>query len=98
MSYQVRIRPKVEDDLKEAYSYFEQCKIGLGTDFIQCIEASLSKISDNPKQYPVIHKTLHRALVNKFPYSIFYKIHEDIIIIFAVMHCAREPKKWILRV
>lgn len=97
MSYDVRIRPEAEGDLKEAYSYFEQCRSGLGADLILCVEDSLSKISRNPVQFPKIHKALHRALVKRFPYGIFYKIHGDIVIVFAIMHCAREPKKWMSR-
>ncbi len=94
MTYEVRIRPEAEEDLKEAYSYFEQCRIGLGADFMLCIEDSLSKISRNPEQYPLVYNVLHRTLVRRFPYGIFYKIHGDIVVVFAIMHCAREPKKW----
>ena len=98
MSYEIRIRPEAEYDLKDAYAYFELCRTGLGADFILCIEESLSKISRNPEQYPIIHKALRRTLVRRFPYGIFYKVHRNIVIVFAIMHCAREPKKWISRV
>lgn len=97
MLYKVRIRPEVEDDLKEAYSYFEHCRAGLGTEFMLCIEDTLLKISTHPKQYPIAHKKLHRALINKFPYGIFYTIQQNMVVIFAVMHCARDPLKWMLR-
>jgi toxin ParE1/3/4 len=97
VSYGVQIRPEAEEDLKEAYSYFEQCKSGLGADLILCIEDSLSKISRNLDQDPKIHKTLHRALVRRFLYGVFYKIHGDIVIVFAIMHCPIKPNKWISR-
>lgn len=94
MAYSVKIRAEAEEDLKDAYSYFEQCRTGLGADFILCIEESLSKISRNPDQYPVIYQGLHRTLVRRFPYGVFYKTHRDTVVVFAIMHCAREPKKW----
>jgi hypothetical protein len=41
----VRIRPEAELDLQDAYSYFEQCKFGLGNDFMECVENALAKVS-----------------------------------------------------
>ena len=94
MAFEIKIRPEAEGDLKEAYSYFEQCRTGLGADFILCVEDSLSKIARNPEQYPIVYKAFHRTLVRRFPYGIFYEVREDAVIVFAIMHCAREPKKW----
>ena len=98
MVYSVRIRVEAENDLKDAYCYFEQCRTGLGADFMLCIEESLAKISRNPQHYPVLHKSIRRTLVHRFPYGVFYQINEQTIVIFAVMHCAREPKNWNSRI
>ena len=34
MTYQLRIRNAAEADIQEAYKYFEECRHGLGQDFI----------------------------------------------------------------
>lgn len=93
----VRIQPEAEMDLQDAYSYFEHCKIGLGADFMDCVGDSLAKVSSNSEQYAVIYKSIRRALIHRFPYVIFYKVIDDVIVVFAVLHCAREPKTWLTR-
>lgn len=94
----VRIRPEAEVDLQEAYSYFEQCRAGLGSDFIDSVDNSLTKVSTNPELYPQVYKSIRRVLIHRFPFAMFYKEIEDIIIVFAVLHCSREPKIWNKRI
>lgn len=90
----VRIRPEAELDLQDAYSYFEQCRIGLGADFMECVQSALAKISSNYQHYPLVYKSIRRILVRRFPYAIFFKKVDDIIIVFAVLHCARKTMTW----
>ncbi len=37
---------------------------------------------------------MRRALVRRFPYEVLYEIEEDEIVVYAVYHCARDPKGW----
>jgi toxin ParE1/3/4 len=90
----VRIRPEAELDLQEAYSYFEQCRVGLGADFMECVQNALAKVSSNYVHYPIVHKSIRRILVRRFPFAVFYREVDDIIVVFAVLHCAREPRTW----
>ena len=94
MSYSLSIRKEAEADIAEAFEYYESCRESLGADFILCIEESIARIENNPKQYKTIHKTVHRALVRKFPYGIYYVINNKKIIILGVLHARKNPKHW----
>jgi hypothetical protein len=51
MKYRVIVRPEAEDDLKEAYSWYEDKRTGLGYDFFLQVDAGLnfnSKKSQHP--------------------------------------------------
>lgn len=74
MDYTLRIRPAAEADIQDAYHYYEKCRKGLGSDFIRCIEAALEKITLHPTHYPVVHKNIHRILVQRFPFAIFFVV------------------------
>ena len=97
MSYQLRIRSAAETDIQEAYEYYEECRRGLGQDFVLCIEASLDKIIQNPNHYPVVHRNIHRILVKRFPFGIFFVAKENTIVVLAVMHGSRSPRRWKVR-
>jgi hypothetical protein len=34
-------------------------------------------MADNPRQFPMVFKTLGRALAKKFPYALFFLIEPD---------------------
>ena len=94
MSYSLSIRKEAEADIAEAYQYYESCRENLGSDLITCIEESFSRIENNPRQYKTIHKNVHRALVRKFPYGIYYVLINEQIVILGVLHARKNPKHW----
>ncbi|MCX7046439.1 MAG: type II toxin-antitoxin system RelE/ParE family toxin [Candidatus Sumerlaeota bacterium] len=94
MTYSLIIRPDAEKDLHEAYEWYELQRSGLGDEFILNVEAGFEAICRNPFLFPKIHKEAHRYLVRRFPYAVFYLVHENGIKVIAVMHCHRNPKLW----
>lgn len=94
MSYQVHLRSAAASDLSEAATWYEEQVVGLGKDFLNQVEETLTAIQTNPLQYPVVHKQVHRALIRRFPFSVFYLIEDDAIIVIAILHASRHPQKW----
>lgn len=97
MTHELLVRPDAESDISEAYQWYESQKIGLGSDFLMCIEATIDAIERNPKLYPKVHKNVRRALIRRFPFGIFYIVEETKIIILSIFHVRRDPKQWKIR-
>jgi toxin ParE1/3/4 len=91
------VRQEAENDLIEAYQWYEQQYLGLGESFLKCVETSLDSIRNNPDVSTQIYKNLRRKLIRRFPYGIFYAVSERTISIVAVMHAKRCPKNWKIR-
>ena len=94
MTFNIYFRPDAESDIEEASRWYEQQRVGLGADFLDEVLRYCELISTNPNIYPEIYKSFRRAIINRFPFGIFYKVEEQSIIIIAVMHGSRHPKKW----
>jgi plasmid stabilization system protein ParE len=92
--FTIKFKPEVYEDIKTAYDWYESQKIGLGEDFILMLEESYENIAKTPKIYQLIHKTVRRKLIKKFPYGIFFTIKDNNVIILAIMHTRRKPIKW----
>jgi len=60
--------PEAKADVADAYLWYEEQSLGLGMDFLRCVEAALLSIQRTPLIYPVVHETYRRALVRRFPY------------------------------
>jgi len=88
------IRPEAEADIKEAVQWFEDRVSGLGAAFLLSVEAALHAITRSPRQYPLVHQQIRRAMTRRFPYEIFFTEHEQGLVVLAVFHAKRNPSTW----
>lgn len=91
MNYRLVIRPEAEDDLKEAFSWYENKRNGLGYDFLLQVEAGLRFIEKNPKVFQEEYKGTRKYLIKRFPYKIIYLVKKEKIIVLAITHGKRSP-------
>lgn len=94
MTRTVRLRAEAETDLAEAAVWYENRRPRLGQDFLNEISAGLSIISERPFIYPEILRDTRRALIRRFPFGIYYRIENDEIVVIAVLHASRSPRRW----
>ena len=88
------IQPEAERDLAEAFTWYETQRPGLGNELLLSIEASLAAIQRRPETFPVVHREIRRALIRRFPYGIFFVIDEASLIVIAIFHAKRDPRRW----
>jgi plasmid stabilization system protein ParE len=91
------LAPEAELDIAEAYSWYENRRIGLGEEFLSSVDACLESIRRRPEMCPVVHESYRRCLVRRFPYAVFYEYSETVTI-YAVLHASRDQNKWRQRV
>jgi len=60
-------------------------------------ERVYSNIIEYPQMYPVVYKSFRRALLRRFPYSVFYVVEKSFILIVGDVHQARDESTWKLR-
>jgi len=94
MTLNVRIREEAEIELSDAAIWYEEQRPGLGHEFLDQVLSLIHSLPDHPLQYPVLHKDVRRALLGRFPFGVFYAVKSDYIIVYAVMHASRHPRRW----
>ena len=94
MSPGLHVRFEAEQDLEAAAAWYAEQRLGLGQDFLDEILRSFQSIAEQPKRYPIVHRKTRRALVQRFPFGVFYRIEPDCIVVVAVMHGSRDPHHW----
>ena len=91
MNYSLRFLPELEEDVFNGFSWYEQKAPGLGEDFLRLFYACSEELHGYPFIYPKIHGEFRRRLLRRFPYSIYYRVIEDEVVVFGLFHCARDP-------
>lgn len=97
MTYEVRLRDEADRDLTAAALWYELNCPGLGQEFLDEAVLLLRSIADRPAMYPIVWRETHRALMNRFPFGIYFRLSNRNIIVVAIMHGSRHPKNWQLR-
>lgn len=94
MIRRIIFKPEAELDLVEAYEWYEECELGLGAEFMRCVDSCVNEIQRHPEMYPVVHKNIRQGVTRRFPYSLFYFTSDDTLSIVSVFHASRDPKIW----
>ena len=97
MRVKVEFSSNAEEDVDEAFLWYEFQKPNLGKEFVKCVDDGLNKISISPKRYPVVYENVRRFIIKKFPFCIYYYITDSKIKVIAVFHNSRNPKIWVKR-
>jgi plasmid stabilization system protein ParE len=94
MSLELVLRPEAEADALEAYRWYNEQLPGLGDDFLAEVERTIETIRTNPETNRKLHREFRRALTRRFPYGVFYAVRDSRIVVFAILHTARDPRLW----
>jgi toxin ParE1/3/4 len=81
-------------DLLEARAWYDNIRSELGNRFAYAVDETIKVISENPRQFPIVHRGRRRAGVRRFPYGIFFEVQEERIVIIACFHGKRNPRYW----
>ncbi len=94
MAAELVVVPEAEQDIAEAYGWYEGQQHGLGEVFLTCVDACIQAIVRNPKTHNLAHENYRRGLVRRFPYAVFYEYSEGVVTVYCVFHTSRDPEKW----
>ena len=94
MAAELTIAPEAEQDIEEAYAWYENRRSGLGEESLTCVEACIETIRRTPEIFTVVHENYRRGLVRRFPYAVFYEYVQGSVTVYAVFHTSRNPQKW----
>jgi plasmid stabilization system protein ParE len=87
-------RPAAAADVEDAYRWYEDQQAGLGDEFLAAVSTVIESLATYPERFPVVYRQTRRANLRRFPYSVFYRIIDDQVIVVACMHGRRDPRRW----
>jgi plasmid stabilization system protein ParE len=93
MAYRLILSPDAKDGIRSARWWYFHKDINLPARFTAELEATLNRMARHPRQFPVVVGRLRRALMTRFPYSIYFTLNEGTTVVIAVLHY-RQLNKW----
>ncbi len=90
----IEFHPEAEEEFIEAAQYYEARVSGLGSRFIDELEALVALLTERPAIGEQIDGKFRRTVFQKFPFSLIYAVEGARIWIVAVAHQRRLPGYW----
>lgn len=90
MKRPVSIRPAAHADLRAATSWYNGQRPGLGDEFLLAVADAMTRLEEVPEQSPVYYRGFRRLLTERFPYKVFFRVEGDAVIVFRILHAARD--------
>ncbi len=95
MPYSLKIRPAARREFDEACDWYKDEASDLRDRFVGAVENAISAVTQRPLAFPVVYGTrARRAVVETFPYSIFFIKDGFKVIILSIFHDSRNPIIW----
>lgn len=91
MSRVLVVTKAAEADILDGYRSYEEKQRGLGSRYLDKIDATFDRIASNPFHYQEVEPDIRRAVVHTFPYLVFYTFDEESVHVLVVIHGAQDP-------
>jgi len=98
MTPRIVFRRAAKSEFEDAAVWYDEQRVGLGEEFIIEIEQAIVNAATAPQRYPVVFGDVRRTVARRFPYSVYFRIRSDVLVVLAVFHGRRNPVIWQRRV
>ncbi|MBI5801138.1 MAG: type II toxin-antitoxin system RelE/ParE family toxin [Verrucomicrobia bacterium] len=94
MSVALRRLRSAELDLVRAAEWYDDQRPGLGEEFAEEVDEVVRSLARNPLQHSAVFADVRRVRLRRFwPYAVFYYLHQEEVIVFAIFHASRQPER-----
>lgn len=90
----VHLKRRAAQDLRDAKAWYNRQSSGLGKRFAVEFDEVLREVIASTVAFQVVEGGVRRALLLRFPFSVYYTLENDELIILAVLHFRRHPGSW----
>lgn len=95
MKVELKLNPAARIDFDEAADWYAARGENLKVEFIEAVSGAFSRIVNSPLSFPIAYGShVRKVQVKRFPYTIYYTIQSERILIYSVFHTSRNPIIW----
>jgi plasmid stabilization system protein ParE len=94
----VHLLPEAAREVEDAFWWYERQRSGLGLEFLLACDAAVESLRRLPEGHEHVALRTRKALLRRFPYLVLYAVEAERVLITAVFHARRDPRRWSDRV
>jgi len=90
----IRIDPEADQELVEAQDWYYERSEAAAEAFALEVDHAIRSIGQAPLRYPLTLRGARAFVLDRFPYTVFYRVRTDHVVITAIAHQSRRPGYW----
>lgn len=90
----IRLLSPAENEYAESMLFYLEESLQAADDFIEEVEAALLEIAEFPERYPIAESDVRAKVLNKFPFTIFYRVKSEEVSVSSISHQKRNEGHW----
>jgi toxin ParE1/3/4 len=94
MTWRVILRRAARIEYDAAGGWYEQQRPGLGAAFTAAVQQVFDGIAAHPRMHGVVLRDIRKAVVQGFPYCVYYRERSSAVVVLSVFHTSRDPTGW----
>lgn len=89
----IRLLAHAQADLCHGFSFYEAQLKGLGSYFLDSLSAEIDSLVIYAGMHPLVSGDFHRLLAKRFPFAVYYRMSDEVISVYAILDCQRNPER-----
>ena len=81
-----------EAKVEAAQDWYAERSLMAASGFVHELSKTIDRIVEAPHRYPKAEHGTRRVLFDRFPYSIYYRVSGETLVVIAVAHPKRRPR------
>lgn len=95
--YKVELHPLALAEAESAQAWYVERSEAASKAFLVELTHAINKISASPLRWPKYNKETRQYFFPRFPFSLIYRVSDNLIEVIAIMHHRRKPGYWSTR-
>jgi plasmid stabilization system protein ParE len=92
VSYSVHYSSAAAAEVGNVITWYSKPDIGQGAAFVRELERTEAHLRSRPELYQRVEGEIRRAVLRRFPYSLFYVVESELVLVIACMHHHQRPR------
>lgn len=85
------LSPDAEADVASAFDWYQLRSPRVADRFLVALREAVLRVADAPSAWPLAEHATRRAQVFGFPYALYFRELEDVLVVVAILHGRRGP-------
>ena len=92
--FRIVLDPRAEDDARQAFLWYAERSPVAASDFQQLITRAAEDLAETALVWPEREPGIRIRVLDRYPYTLMYRVKGDEVLIIAVAHQKRKPGYW----